>query len=298
MNGFKTVKEEAKTMPQRLKGKSAVVTGGGDGIGRATALALAAEGAKVVVNDIGHDPDGTSKADKVVEEITKAGGTAVANYDSVATMLGGENIIKTATSNFGRIDILVNCAGNFILGPTADCTEADWDSVINVHLKGHFSCAQAAIREMIKQKSGRIINITSIAAFPSMLGPGPSIAYGTAKAGILGFTKMLSLEMKEHGITVNAISPAATTKLFPNTQRMIGGIQTYAPEFVAPIIVYLATDEAKDITGQIIYSGAGDLCIYSPPMNMPGAHQYIHKMGKWTVDELIEIIPRMIAGRI
>jgi NAD(P)-dependent dehydrogenase (short-subunit alcohol dehydrogenase family) len=284
-------------MAQRLTGKVAVVTGGGNGIGRGVVLDMVAEGAKAVVNDIGKDPDGTSAADRVVEEVKEAGGSAVASYDSVATMAGGQNIIKTATSKFGRIDILVNCAGNFIFGPTADLAEAGWDSIINTHLKGPFSCSQAAIREMIKQKSGRIINITSIAAWPPMLGPGPSIAYGTAKAGILGFTKMLSLEMKEHGITVNAISPAATTKLFPDTQRIIGGTQTYDPEFVAPIIVYLATDEAKDITGQIIYSGAGDLCIYSPPMTMPGAHQYIHKMGKWTVDELVELIPRMIAGR-
>lgn len=148
-------------MVQKLKGKSAVVTGGGDGIGRATALALAAEGAKVVINDIGHDPEGKSKADNVVNEITKAKGTAVANYDSVATMAGGENIIKTATSNFGRIDILVNSAGNFKLMPTTELTEKDWDSIMDVHAKGHFSCIKAAIPEMIKQKSGRIINISS-----------------------------------------------------------------------------------------------------------------------------------------
>ncbi|UCG67669.1 MAG: SDR family NAD(P)-dependent oxidoreductase, partial [Deltaproteobacteria bacterium] len=126
-------------MAQRLKGKSAVVTGGGSpvGIGRSVALALATEGAQVVVNDTGRDPDGTSRADKVVEEITKAGGTAVANYDSVATMVGGENIIKTAISNFGRIDILVNCAANYKRVQEAfEMTENDWDSIIDVHLKG------------------------------------------------------------------------------------------------------------------------------------------------------------------
>jgi NAD(P)-dependent dehydrogenase (short-subunit alcohol dehydrogenase family) len=147
---------------------------------------------------------------------------------------------------------------------------------------------------MIKQKSGgRIINITSMAAFPPGLGPGPTIAYSTAKAGILGFTKNLSLEMIEHGITVNAISPIAVTDLFPIEGRVVDGVQMFGPEFVAPIIVYLATDEAKEITGQIIYSGSGDLIVYAPPMQMPGAHQYIYKNGKWTIDELIDIMPRI-----
>ena len=121
-------------MTQRLKDKSAVVTGGGSGgIGRAVSLAFAEEGAKVVVNDIGLDPDGMSIADKVVEEIVKAGGTAIANYDSVATMEGGENIIKTATSNFGRIDILVNTAGNINRKPALETTESELDSIMNVH---------------------------------------------------------------------------------------------------------------------------------------------------------------------
>ena len=148
-------------MAQELKGKVAVVTGGGGDIGKGIALALAAEGAKVVVNDVSRDPDGNSAADKAVEEIKKAGGTAAANYDSVATMQGGENIVKTATSNFGRIDILVNCAGNFKVVKSVEMTEEDWDSIIDVHLKGHFSCTKAAALEMMKQKSGRIINISS-----------------------------------------------------------------------------------------------------------------------------------------
>ena len=143
-------------MAEKLKGKVAVVTGAGSpvGIGKEVALAMAAEGASVVVNDVGRDPDGTSGADRVVEEIKKANGTAVANYDSVATLSGGENIIKTAISNFGRIDILVNCAGNIKHMPIAEMTEDDWDSVIDVHLKGHFGCTKAAIAEMVKQESG------------------------------------------------------------------------------------------------------------------------------------------------
>jgi NAD(P)-dependent dehydrogenase (short-subunit alcohol dehydrogenase family) len=278
-------------MSQRLLGKSAVVTGSGDGIGREAALAIAAEGARVVVNDIGLDADGRNIADKVVEEIKEAGGTAVVNYDSVATIAGGENIIKTATSNFGRIDILVNCAGNFKAVKTVDITEGDWDSIMAVHLKGHFSCVKAAIPEMIKQKSGRIINISSRAA---AFGAG-SLAYNTAKAGILGFTSMLSAEQKENGITVNAILPSAETKLFPGPPPSIGDNMPISsrrgPEYVAPLIVFLATDEAKNITGRYMYISGEYICIYARALVLPGdAHILLRSTGKWAVDELGETL--------
>ena len=162
-------------MPHKLSGKVAVVTGAGSGIGigREVALMMASEGAKVVVNDVSIKEDGSRGADEVVAIITKAKGTAVPNYDSVATMDGAYNIIRTAISNFGRIDILVNTAANWLLKPTVETTEADWDSVIGVHLKGIFGCTQAAIKEMIKQGSGgRIINFTSNAAFtPNLATP-------------------------------------------------------------------------------------------------------------------------------
>jgi len=278
-------------MTQRLQGKSAVVTGGGDGIGRAVALALAAEGAKVVVNDIGVGVDGKKVADNVVEEINGAGGQAVANYDSVATIAGGENIVKTATSNFGRINILVNCAGNFKTVKTVDITEDDWDSIMSVHLKGHFSCVKAAVPEMIKQKSGRIINISSRAA---ALGAA-SLAYNTAKAGILGFTSMLAAEQKENGITVNAVLPSAETKLFPGPAPSIGDNMPISsergPEYVAPLIVFLATDEARSITGRYIYISGGYVCVYARSLVLPGdAHMLLRKPGKWTIEELGEAL--------
>lgn len=274
-------------MIQRLNGKSAVVTGGGDGIGKATALTLAAEGTRVVVNDIGKDADGKNMADKVVREIKEAGGTAVANYDSVATIVGGENIIKTATSNFGRIDTLVNCAGNFKAVKTVDITEDDWDSIMAVHLKGHFSCVKAAVPEMIKQKSGRIINISSRAA---ALGAA-SLAYNTAKAGILGFTSMLAAEQKENGITVNAILPSAETRLFPGPAPSIGDNMPISsmrgPEYVAPLIAFLATDEARSITGRYIYISGEYICVYARAMILPGdAHILLRNPGKWTIEEL------------
>jgi 3-oxoacyl-[acyl-carrier protein] reductase len=279
-------------MAQKLVGKSAVVTGSGNGIGRGVALMFAAEGAKVVVNDIAKDPDGMRAADRVVREITAAGGTAVANYDSVTARVGGENIIKTATSNFGRIDILVNCAGNFKPCPTVKVTEDDWDSIIDVHLKGHFNCTKAAVIEMTQQKSGRIINFSSRAAFA---GAG-ALVYSTAKAGILGFTTSLAAELKEHGITVNAILPSATTNLFPGTAPRGGDVPdslSLDPDYIAPIIAYLATDEAQSITGQFIYASGGDICIYARPLQ---PRTFIRKIGKWTVDELIGVIPPLRVG--
>lgn len=284
-------------MPQKLMGKVAVITGAGSGvgIGREVAVAMAAEGAKVVVNDISVKEDGSRGADEVVAIIAKANGTAVPNYDSVTTMDGASNIIKTAVDNFGRIDILVNTAANWLLKPTVETTEADWDSVISVHLKGLFGCTQAAIKEMIKQGSGgRIINFTSSAAFTPNLGPGASIAYCTAKAGVVGFTNALSLEMEQYGITANAIFPVALTNLFPD-DRMVNGTKVAGPEFVAPVIVYLATDEAKGITGQYIYSSAGYIRVMALPFQKPEAE--VHKDGKWTIDEVGEILPKMVEHR-
>ena len=284
-------------MIQKLQNKSAVVTGSGDGIGREAALALAMEGAKVVVNDIGKDADGKNIADKVVEEIKEAGATAVANYDSVVTIAGGENIVRTATSNFGRIDILVNCAGNFKIVKTVDITEDDWDSIMAVHLKGHFSCIKAAVPEMIKQKSGRIITISSRAA---AFGTG-SIAYNTAKAGILGFTSMLSAEQKENGITVNAVLPSAETKLFPGPAPSIGDNMPISsnrgPEYVAPLIAFLATDEAASITGRYIYISGEYICVYARTLILPGdAHILLRNPGKWTIDEIGEALLPIIGA--
>jgi NAD(P)-dependent dehydrogenase (short-subunit alcohol dehydrogenase family) len=291
-------------MSKHLEGKVAAVTGAGSeqGIGKEVALALAAEGAKVVVNDIGKDADGTRGADRVVNEIKKAGGIAAANYDSVATMEGGTNIVKTALDNFGKIDIMVNTAGNYLAGATVEFPEKSFDALIAVHLKGMFACTQAAMKEMIKQKSGRIINFTSIGAFPPGLPPAfarvpKSIIYSTVKAGVAGFTCALSMELKEHNITVNAISPGAITKLFPFTGPFVAGGKREGPEYVAPAVVYLATDEAKDITGQFIFAGAGDIIVYNKPMQLPGPHMFIRKEGKWTVDELIKAVPDIVSYR-
>ena len=276
-----------------LRGKSAVVTGGGGGIGKEVALALAGEGASVVVNDISRDSEGRSLADEVVNEIIKAEGTAIANNDSVATMKGGENIIKTATRKYGRIDILINCAGNFRVAPIFEMSEEDWDSIITDHLKGHFNCIRAAAIEMRQQKSGRIINISSRAAF-SFIPGNPCAGYTTAKAGILGLTTTLSQELKEYNITVNAILPSAITPLFPHPRLKFGGGKTEGPEYITPIIVYLALDKAANITGQFLYVSGGDIIILDQPIKFPGPHKFIRKIGKWTLNELSEVIPPLL----
>jgi NAD(P)-dependent dehydrogenase (short-subunit alcohol dehydrogenase family) len=280
-------------MANKLEGKVAIITGAGSpaGIGKEVALAMAAEGAKVVVNDIFKDPDGSYGADRVVKMIQDAGGTAAANYDSVASMEGGANIVKTATDAFGRVDILVNTAGNFRVCPTIELTEKEWDSIINVHVKGMFACTQAALKVMIPQQSGgAIINFTSLAAYPPGIGPGASIAYCSAKAAVIGFTRNAALELEQHSITVNAISPAATTTLFP--AEMVSGQPD--PSYVAPILVFLASDEAKEITSQIIASRGNHLTFHAPIMQNPGPHRWYHKQGKWTIDELAEVVPKIV----
>ena len=288
-------------MAQKLAGKVAVVTGAGSepGIGQETAKAMAAEGASVVVNDIAKDDDGSWAADRGVKVIEKAKGQAVANYDAVGTVSNGDKIIKTAVDNFGRVDILVNTAGNLISKPSVEMTEEEWDSVLGVHLKGHFSCSRAAAREMIKQGSGgRIINISSRGAFMyDPLPPGlSSAAYSAAKAGILGLTVCLAAEFMANDITVNAIVPSASTSLFPGRgRRWFGGGVREHPEYLAPIMVYLATDEAKEINAQFFYACGGDICIFSRPLQLPGPHMFIRKaVGKWTLDELNEVIPPMV----
>ena len=273
---------------ERLAGKVAVITGGGGGIGGAVAMDMAAEGAKIVVNDFGKDESDKSYADIMVEEIKKAGGTAVANYDTVATMAGGAGIIQTAIDNYGRIDILLNTAGFSRRGPMVDMPEEDWDSVIAVHLKGHFSCSQAAAREMIKQNNGgRIINVSSIAGFAFMDVPFFGISYATAKAGVIGFTAKLCGELSKYGITVNAIFPNARTRGFPEERPGAG-----TPDHMAPLIVYLATDEARDISGQLFHVNPGEVGIFPRPIQQQSVA--VRKMGKWTVDELSEAIPPMI----
>ncbi|MBI2957867.1 MAG: SDR family NAD(P)-dependent oxidoreductase [Chloroflexi bacterium] len=283
-------------MAGKLAGKVAAVTGGGGGIGGGISSGLAAEGAKVVVNDLGRNADGASAADIKVQEIKKAGGEAAASYDSVSSMAGGESIISTAISKFGRIDIVVNCAANYAIKSAIEMTEKDWDSILAVHLKGHFAVAKAAMPHMVAQKSGRIINFSSRGAFVR----GGNLAYATSKAGIMGFTSFLSEELKPYNITVNAIMPSAVTQLFQHKGRDARDDGMPVPprmggDYVAPMVVYLCTDAAQNITGRYIYAAAGDFCLYVHPLRMSSANVFVRKPeGKWTVDELGEMVPGLL----
>ena len=297
-------------MAKRLEGKVAVVTGAGRGIGRAEALALAAEGAKVVVNDLGGAADGTgggtSPADEVVQEIKKLGGEAVANYDSVATPEGGENIIKTAIDNFGRIDIVVNNAGILRDRMVFNMSEEEWDIIMKVHLYGHFHCTKAACVHFRQQRSGRIINTSSIAGLGNM----GQANYSAAKEGIIGFTRTVARDMGKYGVSCNAIRPNAGTRLtlspelkaaFEKAKAQglptLGGevleqLEKATPEMIAPLVVFLATDEAADINGYDFFVGGGEIGVFSQP-EVKGC---IKKEGAWTLDELMDEMPKKVTG--
>jgi NAD(P)-dependent dehydrogenase (short-subunit alcohol dehydrogenase family)/acyl dehydratase/putative sterol carrier protein len=232
-----------------LEGKVAIVTGAGGGLGRSHALALAAEGAKVVVNDPGVSRDGsggTAKmADTVVDEIKKAGGQAVASYNSVSD--SGDKIVKTAVDAFGRVDILVNNAGILRDKTIHNMTDEMWDLVIAVHLRGTFVCTRAAAKAMKEQGSGgRIINTTSVAGLKGNFGQSN---YSASKAGIYGFTLTAAMELAKDGIAVNAIAPIAKTRM---TEEIDSVPAEYRAEEVSPVVVFLASDLAKDLSGRII----------------------------------------------
>lgn len=240
-------------MTLRFDGRSAVVTGGGAGLGRAYALLLAQRGAKVLVNDLGEirKPDGskTRTADAVVEEIKQQGGTAVANYDSVED---GESIISDAMKAFGRVDILVNNAGIIRDTSFAKMTARDWDMLMRVHLYGTFACSKAIWPYMLKQQYGRIINISSGSGLYGNFG---QVNYSSAKLGLVGFTKALAAEGQNKNILVNAVAPLAWTSM---TERILPSElgEAFQPKNVAPIVAFLAHESCKD-NGQLYELGGG-----------------------------------------
>ncbi len=297
-------------MPGALEGRIAVVTGAGRGIGRGIALLFAREGAKVVVNDPGVNPDGTGHdngpADEVVAEIKKAGGEAVASYDSVATMEGGENIIKKAVDTWGRIDVLVNNAGILRDRMIFNMTEEEWDAVIAVHLKGHFACTKPASVLMRQQRFGRIINMSSTSG---IIGNAGQANYGAAKSGIAGFTRVVAKDLGRYGVTCNAIAPGAATRLtatVPQSARDLraragiqgpGGQQRPAqvsqlrePEYIAPMVAYLASDGAWNINGWVFHVSGGTVSLAYHPLPM----RTIWKPAMWTLDELIDVVPNQL----
>jgi len=287
-------------MGDRLKGKVAIVTGAGRGIGRGEAVALASEGARVVINDLGGGSDGTgtatSPADEVVAEIKKMGGEAVANYDSVTTMQGGENIVKTAVDTFGQLDILVNNAGILRDKMVFNMTEEEWDLVMKVHLYGHFFTTKHACILFRQQRSGRIINTSSVAGLGATIGQ-PN--YGAAKEGIVGFTRQVAMAMGRYGVTCNAIRPSAGTRLTLSEEMKrtwpkaaIEALEQMRPEDIAPLVVWLASDDAANVNGRTFFMQTGRVALYSEPVE----EKALVKVGGWTIDELFLFMPATLAA--
>jgi NAD(P)-dependent dehydrogenase (short-subunit alcohol dehydrogenase family) len=242
-------------------GRVAIVTGAGRGIGREHSLMLAEQGAKVVVNDLGGSMDGTGNdagpAQQVVDEITAMGGEAVANTDDISSWDGAERLINQAVEHFGRLDVLINNAGILRDRMLTNMTEAEWDAVIQVHLKGTFAPSRHAAaywREQSKagnEVDGRIINTSSPSGLYGNVG---QTNYGAAKAGIASFTVIAAKELGRYGVTVNAIAPAAITRMTENLgmgQLPEDIKERMSPHYISPIVVYLASAQAKHITGRV-----------------------------------------------
>ena len=244
-----------------LDGKVAIVTGAGGGLGREHALLLASEGAAVVVNDLGGDRTGggkgSSMADKVVDEIKAAGGEAAACYDSVATLEGGENIVKSAIDAFGKADILINNAGILRDKTLAKLDEQDWDSVISVHLKGTYCTARPMFVHLKERGEGGVIVNTSSTS--GLIGNFGQTNYGAAKAGIAGFTRCLALEGKKYGIRVWGLVPVAVTRMTEDLPGMGSDDMRdrMNPKLVSPAVLYMVSDLSKDKTGKFIFAGGG-----------------------------------------
>lgn len=290
-------------MGTRLQGRVAIVTGAGRGIGRGEALALASEGAAVVVNDLGGAADGsgaeTLPADEVVSEIVNMGGRAVANYDSVATWEGGESIVKAAIDSFGRVDVLVNNAGILRDRMVHNMTREEWDSVIKVHLYGHFHTTRAACVLFRQQRSGRIINTSSVAGLYATTHGQAN--YGAAKEGIVGLTRKVARDMGRYGVTCNCIRPNAGTRLTLSDemkkawpQEVIDKLEQYRAEDIAPLIVWLASDDAANVNGRTFYVETGRIALYSEPV----MEKQLVKAAAWTIDELFMFMPATLTGEL
>jgi 3-oxoacyl-[acyl-carrier protein] reductase len=299
-------------MTQHLKGRSAIVTGAGRGIGREIALLLAKEGAKVAVCDPGLGRGGESTtervADETVNDIKKAGGTAIALYDSVADYKKSGEMIARTVKEFGSIDLMINVAGILRERMIWNMTEEDFDLVIDVHLKGMWNMSHHSIKHMRQNGFGRIINFSS-AAFKGSVG---QCNYSAAKGGIISLSRSIAKEAYKFGITANAICPSADTRmtLTPEVKanrdrKLANGLMTQAeydkqntprgPEFIAPFIAYLCTDEAYYINGQTFHVEKGELSNYYFGETMKQITKE-EDNGMFTVDELAKKVPEMLKG--
>jgi NAD(P)-dependent dehydrogenase (short-subunit alcohol dehydrogenase family) len=262
-----------------LDGKVIAVTGAGRGIGRAVALACAAEGAAVVVNDYGVSVDGnepTSEvAEEVVKEITDAGGRASANANSVTTMAGGASIVQQGIDDFGRIDGVVCVAGILRERMLFNMSEDEWDPVIETHLKGTFTVFRAAASVFREQKSGTMIGFTSGAFAASVA----QANYSAAKGGIVSLVRSAAAGMNKYGVTANCIAPVARSRM---SGQVPFGLEMGEPEDIAPMVCFLVSDKARDVTGQIYTVNGGRIAVW----NQPEEVREMRKDGRWSVDEI------------
>jgi len=294
-------------MGDRLKGRNAVVTGGGRGIGKATCLALAREGANIVVCDLGGSTDGTGQettpADEVVKECESLGVKAVANYGNVANFADAEAMIKACVDNFGRIDILCNIAGIDKPKMIWNMSEEEWDAVIAVHLKGTFNLTRHAAPLMREQRYGRIINCVSEA----YQGGVTHLNYAAAKGGIASFSYGTARELGKYGVTCNVFVPRASTRMVQGEdvkkmiqKRVESGLMTQEkademmldtlpPENFVDFIAFLASDEAKDINGQVFLTTPGALGLFSQPEIVLQERHNPNEEGAWTFDQCADI---------
>ncbi|SDC68295.1 SDR family oxidoreductase [Rhodococcus tukisamuensis] len=289
-----------------VDGRVVIVTGAGRGIGRAHALAFAAEGAKVVVNDIGAGADGSatgeSPAEQVVAEIIAAGGQAVVNGDDVADWAGAENLVRTAIDTFGGLDVLVNNAGFLRDRMLVGMSEQEWDSVTRVHLKGHFApLRHAAAYWRAESKAGRpvdarIINTSSGAGLQGSIGQGN---YAAAKAGIAEMTIQAAAELKNYGVSVNAIAPAARTRMTVGAGGAMAeamaapeeGFDAMAPENISPLVVWLASAESKDVTGRVFEVEGGKITVAEGWRHGPSQD----KGDRWDPKEIGPVVADLLA---
>ncbi|WP_328496946.1 SDR family oxidoreductase [Streptomyces sp. NBC_00414] len=284
---------ETRTGGGICDGRVVVVTGAGRGLGRAHALAFAAEGARVVVNDLGVGLDGSPGADsparRVVEEIAAAGGEAVAHAGDIATTEGAASLVRTAVDTFGRLDTLVNNAGFLRDRMLVNLDEDDWDAVVRVHLKGHFlPLKHAAAHWRAQAKAGRVpqarvVNTSSGAGLSGSVGQGN---YSAAKAGIVGLTLVAAAEMGRYGVQVNAIAPAARTRMTEAAfaQAMAApdsGFDAMAPENVSPLVVWLGSAASAGVTGRVFETEGGRITVMDGWRPGPG----VDKGARWTPSE-------------
>jgi NAD(P)-dependent dehydrogenase (short-subunit alcohol dehydrogenase family) len=281
-------------------GRVVVITGAGNGIGRAHALTFAAQGAKVVVNDLGGSRDGTGSsagpAQAVADEITAAGGEAVANTDDISSWAGAERLIRQAVDTFGGLDVVVNNAGILRDRMIVTMTEQDWDTVIAVHLKGTFAVlhhAAAYWRQRSKEghaNDARVINTTSSSGLFANAGQGN---YGAAKSGIATLSIIAARELDRYGVTVNAIAPTALTRLTEDVPMMsdAAAATELSPEAISPLVVWLGSAESRPVTGRVFGVWGNAITVIEGWVNGPS----VSRDSAWDPATLTAVVPDLVA---